>query len=67
MGIFEDGPAHTDEVGTALLQKGLGLGWGGNSSCEKDGEVNRLLDRDREIKVAGSGFPIAWKKVPVHS
>lgn len=66
MGIFEDGPAHTDEVGTALLQKGLGLGWGGNSSCEKDGEVNRLLDRDRQVPEI-PGFPVSGADKAVHA
>lgn len=66
VGIFEDGPAHTDEVGTALLQKGLGLGWSGNPSCEKDGEVNRLLDRDRQVPEI-PGFPVSGTDKAVHA
>lgn len=66
MGIFKDCPAHADEVGTALLQKGLGLNRGGNPSCQKDGEVNRLLHRNRQIPEI-TGFPVTGADKAVHA
>ena len=66
MGIFKDCPARADEIGTALLQKGLGLRWGGDPSCQKNGEVNRLLYRNRQIPEI-TGFPVSGAEKAVHA
>ena len=66
MGIFKDCPAHANEIGTALLQKGLSLSWGGNPSRQKDGEVNRLLHRNRQIPEI-TGFPVTGADKAVHA
>ena len=42
MGIPEDGPAHSDQVGRAFLQKCPGLGQGGDSTGQKDRDPHRL-------------------------
>ena len=66
MGIFEDCPAHANEIGTALLQKGLSLSWGGNPSCQKDGEANRLLYGKRQIPEIPR-FPVTGADKTVHA
>lgn len=66
VGIFEDCPAYADEIGTALLQKGLGLDRGGNPSSQKNGKVNRLLNRSRHV-LEIAGFCVTGANIAHHA
>lgn len=66
MGIFEHCPAHADKVGTALLQKGFSLSWGGNPSGQENGNVHSLFHRNRQI-LKIPGFPVTGADKAVHT
>lgn len=66
MGIFEDCPAHADEISTVFLQKGFSLDKSGNPSCQKDRELNRLLHGDRQISEIPR-FPVTGAEKSIHA